>query len=104
MAEKTNPDIGYYDDKENSDVPRRMSLAEATARKQSVALNIVINPLKVRLFFPTHAPRDLILRMWALTALSSNSASLLERTSKMLERIAKRMGCPSTPICSVEPL
>lgn len=46
MSEKQSTDVAHYDDKHGAGVPRRMSLAEATARRQSVAMNVVINPLK----------------------------------------------------------
>lgn len=46
MLEKHSSDAAYYDDKNGEGMPRRMSLAEATARRQSVAMNVVVNPLK----------------------------------------------------------
>lgn len=44
MSEKQS--AAYYDDTLGDALPRRMSLAEATARRQSVAMNVVVNPLK----------------------------------------------------------
>ena len=66
--EKISPEAEHLDEKhggyENGgyDVPRRVSLAEATARRQSVALNVVVNPLKVSPSFwgaETHRPPSL---------------------------------------------
>ncbi len=55
MAEKESPDNSHYepDEKgaaytdEKGSAYRRVSLAEATERRQSVALNVVENPLTV---------------------------------------------------------
>ena len=47
MAEKYASDTTHYEDHDGTEIPRRVSLAEATARRQSVALNVVLNPLKV---------------------------------------------------------
>ena len=47
--EKQSPGNSHYDSDEKNapETFRRVSLAEATERRQSVALNVVENPLKV---------------------------------------------------------
>lgn len=49
MSDKESGKEAYLEKEEyGTDVqPRKLSLADATARRQSVALNIVSNPLKV---------------------------------------------------------
>lgn len=48
MNEKTSTDMDYSDEK-NGVLKPEPEMADASGRRQSVALNIVENPLKVRI-------------------------------------------------------
>ena len=88
---------------DGADVPRRMSLAEATARRQSVALNIVENPLKVSFAVPSPAPVPSVGSKCEADKPPFCSASPVMRTSPRHVLMLSRMECPSMPRCSVVP-
>ena len=86
---------------EGADVPRRMSLAEATARRQSVALNIVENPLKVGSAISSPKPVPSFGSKCEADKPPFCSASPAMRTSPRRVLMLSRTECPSTLRCSV---
>ncbi len=103
MTEKGSPDSAYLSHNEKN-TTHQAELANPAGRRQSVALNIIENPLKVRFAIFASPPPSVVISSIDADHLHSHSAAPKRRPSSMPGLGPSRMTWLSTPLCSVGPL